>query len=155
MRPPLPAAVAIVYVGTSYQQATHCVCHSSEYQRHKMTAPVPPIFSNRTAIIDFDQIADAAEWLELWCRGLLGFSPYASSFAWLLFLYDYHAHHRRGVADRLRQHLTITERESASPSTCNRSDSYGGDTTSLTARRERSIASKIRLFGRCDSKSGH
>jgi len=31
--------------------------------------------------------------------------PYASLFGWLLFRYDYGAHHRRGVADRPPQHF--------------------------------------------------
>src|SRR6516225_1502022 len=115
--------------------------------------------------LDFDQIAPLRAGLELCCRGLTEVSPYASSVAWLLFLYDYDAHRRRGGADRLLQHLNVKTRESPSPSACNRSDSYGGDTTSIIARRERSIASKIRgersvaskrcLSGRCHGKSGH
>jgi len=126
--------------------------------------PVPPS-AEWHAVIDFDQIAAAAAGLELCCRGLTEVSPYASSVAWLLFLYDYDAHRRRGGADRLLQHLNVKTRESPSPSACNRSDSYGGDTTSIIARRERSIASKIRgersvaskrcLSGRCHGKSGH
>jgi hypothetical protein len=39
--------------------------------------------------------------------GALGFSPYASSFVWLLFLYDYDARRRRGGADRYLQHFNV------------------------------------------------
>src|SRR6516164_8445814 len=76
----------------------------------------------------------------------------------------YGAHRRRGGTDRFVQHFNDRKRASLSSSARNRSDSYGGDTTSLTAcceriiaskiRRERSIASKRCLFGRCHC-SGH
>ncbi|MGA8698403.1 MAG: hypothetical protein WB689_32135 [Xanthobacteraceae bacterium] len=57
--------------------------------------------------------------------GALGFSPYTSFFVWLLCLYDYDAHRRRGVADQYPQHFNDRERASPSPSACNRADSYG------------------------------
>jgi len=53
---------------------------------------------------------------------------------------------------------------SSTPPSCNRSDSYGRDTTALTGRerrsaskirRERGIASKRCLSGRCHCKSGN
>src|SRR5262252_10381318 len=102
---------------------------------------------------DFDQIAERAGWLRVVPLGALGFNPYARSFVRILFLYDYGAHRRRGGADRLRKHLTITNRKSPSPSARNRSDSYGGDTTTLTARRERSIAGKGCLSSSCHCNS--
>src|SRR5262249_20296490 len=94
--------------------------------------------------IDFDQIAGAAPWARVVLSGALGFSPYARSLVRVLFLHDCGARRRHGVADRHLQYLNIRKRASLSPSARNRSDSYGGDTTSLTARRERSIAGKIR-----------
>src|SRR5262249_10572166 len=90
-------------------------------------------------IFYFDQISGAARGLELCCWGALGLSPYASPFVWFLFRYDCGAYRRRGVADRLTQHLNVRKRASQSPS-CNRSDSYGRVTTALS--REKSIASK-------------
>src|SRR6516164_11151848 len=101
-------------------------------------SPVPPISDIARLLLISIKLRTRPSGYSCGVGGLLGFSPYARSFAWLLFLYDYRGHRRRGVAGRLRQHLTITERESASPSAFNRSDSYGGDTTSLTTRRERS-----------------
>ena len=42
--------------------------------------------------------------------GALGVGPYTIFFVGLLFLYDYDAHHGRGVADRLLQHLNVWKR---------------------------------------------
>jgi hypothetical protein len=75
--------------------------------------------------------------------GALGFSPYARSFVWLLCLYDYDAHRRRGVADRLFQHLNDRKRASPSPSACNRSDSYRGGATALTGREREAPAKDV------------
>ena len=59
---------------------------------------MPP--SGRTAVIDFDQIADVAGWLELRLSGALGVSPGVG----LLFRCDYGVRRRCGVGDRLVQH---------------------------------------------------
>src|SRR6516164_4928456 len=121
------------------------------------------------AVIDFDQIADATGWARVVLSGALRVSPYGSSTARLLFLYDYDAHRRRGGADRPLQHLDVKTRASPSPSACNRSDGHhrGTRATALTGRersiagkgclsgRERSIPSKGCLFVRCHCKSGH
>ena len=59
--------------------------------------PEPPHRQNRTPSLIFDQIAPRAGWARVVLSGALRVSPYASSTAWLLFLYDYDAHRRRGV----------------------------------------------------------
>src|SRR5262249_34063168 len=72
---------------------------------------------------------------------------------------------RHAVVEQPLQYLDVTKRPSLSPSARNRSDSYGGDATSLTAHRERSIPSKTHgersifskrsLFGRCHRENRH
>jgi len=112
---------------------------------HKDRVRLTPVInlvrpSLKLVVIDFDQTPERGALVRVVLSGALGFSPYASFFVRLLFLYDYGAHRRRGVADRLIKHLNVRKRASLSPS-CNRSDSYGGVTTALTGR-ERSIVSK-------------
>ena len=68
--------------------------------------------------------------------GALEVSPYAVFFVRLLFLYDYDAHHGRGVADRLLQHLNVWKHASPFPS-WNCSDGYGGDATAFTRSRKK------------------
>jgi hypothetical protein len=84
--------------------------------------------------------------------GALEVGPYAILFVRLFFLYDYGAHHGRGVAHRPLQHLNVWKQGSPSPS-WNRSDGYGGDATAFTYR-ERSIGSKGCVSGRYYCKSG-
>ena len=117
------------------------------------------------AVIDFDQITPATGWARVALSGALGLSPYASFFVWLLFRYDYRARRRRGGAEWSLQYLNVWKWASLSTSVRNWSDNYGGDATSLTARRERIIASKTHgersifskrsLFGRCHRENGH
>ena len=55
-----------------------------------------------------------------------------------------------GISTRLKQG------SSPSPSACNRSDGHGGGNRAMALTgRERSIASKGCLSGRCHCKSGH
>jgi hypothetical protein len=59
------------------------------------------------AILDFDQIAAVAEWAIVIAvlSGALGFSPYAASFARLLFLHGCCFDSSRRSDDRLVQHF--------------------------------------------------
>src|SRR6516164_7692658 len=79
------------------------------------------------AVIDLDQIRMRTREAKVLLAAVLGVSRYAVSFSWLR-CREYGDHRRRGVADRLGQHLNA--RKSASPfPSCNRSDGQGGGTT--------------------------
>src|SRR5262250_939058 len=73
-----------------------------------------------------------------WARVVEGFG--VSPCVGLRFRCDYGVQRRCGVGARLVQRHGGSKGASSTPS-CNRSDSYGGDTTAL-ASRERSIGSK-------------
>src|SRR6516225_9086319 len=153
----LAAVSTLAVMNTACKSSQHAWCAPMSMRHHRKNTVtlryVPHRHSN--VCIDFDQITAAAAWARVVLSGALDFSPYASSFGGFLFIYDYGADRRRGGAERPLQYLNVRKRASlSSPSARHRSDSYGGDTTSLTARRERSIARKRCLHSRC-RKSGH
>ena len=88
---------------------------------HKDRVRLTPVInlirpSLKLVVIDFNQTPERCALVRVVLSGALGFSPYASFFVWLLFLYGYDAHRRRGVANQFLQHFHDRKRASPSPS---------------------------------------
>jgi hypothetical protein len=97
------------------QKQPTCVVRSDVHSAapHKKRAGLTQLahpISETQAVIDFDQIPGAAEWVVVVRSGLSDFSPYASVFVWLIFQYDCGAHRRRGGADQFLQHFNDRKR---------------------------------------------